>query len=111
MEATNSLDAPLPELQTPQVDAEAQIEGPRGAEARLLVAKRRLHEAMKDYRDACYDDMRARLANMDPSARDAWLRRVIKSNSSGWSGGIYTETNVREGLTRNVYLAQLTAGC
>lgn len=106
MDGTTSLETPAAAAK----DAHP-AEAARGAEARLITARRRFDEAMHDLRDAIYDDMRTRLAQLDPAARDGFLRRTVKTNSSGWSGGPYTAANVREGITREVYLGQLTAGC
>lgn len=79
------------------------------AERRLHEARRNLADALHEFRDATYADMRARLEHMDNAAADRYMRRVVRINSAGWTGGPFTDTNIIEALTRETYLRRMTA--
>lgn len=79
------------------------------AQQQLNASTRKLAQALDEYRDAVHAQMRASLAVMEPMAREGYLKRVVRSNSSGWSGGPYNDSNVREAIVREVYLARLTS--
>jgi hypothetical protein len=77
------------------------------AQRRLKSAQAAFSQALEQLREATHAEMRATLALMDQGERGRYLRRVVRSNSAGWSGGPYTDTNLREAITREIHLQQL----
>lgn len=86
------------------------VEFPKDAtiatEAHLREARIQLEWALRQFREATHAHMRACLATIEGDKR-AYLAAMVKSNSSGWMGGPYTDTNLREALTREIHVAQL----
>lgn len=74
----------------------------------LRDAEAAFESSLSSLRDAIDRVQRANLRMIEtPTEAAEWLSRVAASNRSGWSGGTYSATNIREALTRDIAIEGL----